>query len=47
MSEGGLGQEQKKEYLSCISLSTLDRSRAQNFSSICQVEEEREDIALR
>ena len=42
MSEGSLGSGPKEEYLSCIRTSTEDRSRFQNLSRICQVEEDRE-----
>lgn len=45
MSEGSLGSGPKEEYLSCIKTSTGDRSRFQNLSRICQVDEDREDIA--
>ena len=46
ISEGSLGSGPKAEYLSCMRESMEDKSRAQNFSGICQVDEEKEEVAL-
>jgi len=45
MSEGSLGSGPKGEYRSCIRVSTADKSRFQNLSRICQVDEDKEFAA--
>jgi len=45
MSEGSLDSGPKGEYRSCIRVSTADKSRFQNLSRICQVDEDKEFAA--